>query len=97
MKKRTLYILLILLTAIAFSNCRKNLTRAQAEQLATARLQEYCSRQGLAVSQFPAPSVSSEQDLPWIFDYGPSSSSPRHYVSISIDRFGHTEVHNLIE
>jgi hypothetical protein len=97
MKKRTPAILLILLATIAFSSCRKDLTRAQAEQFADARLHEYCARNGLAVSQFAAPSVSSTEDFPWIFDYGPSSSSPRHLVRISIDRFGHTELNSLVE
>ena len=97
MKKRGLTILLIVLTAIALSSCRKELTRAQAEQLAATRLQKYCQEKGLAVSQFSAPVVSSDKEFPWIFDYGPSTSSPRHLVRIYIDGFGHTEIHNLIE
>jgi hypothetical protein len=97
MKKRSLTVLLIIPMAIAFSNCRLALTRAQADQLANAELRKYCQRESLYVSQFSAPVVSSDKDHPWIFDYGPSSHTPLRLVRIYIDRAGHTELHSLIE
>lgn len=77
---------------LTLNDCSKYaLSRGEAEKIATEKLAEYCEREGLSLSRFPAPQVSSAKDVPWIFDYT-SDTSPRHFVRIHIDECGVVEL-----
>ena len=98
-KMRTLMVLCLTL-ALAFA-CRSGhrerrsywtgkFTKEQAEQIAKEELSKCCSEKGCLPSQFPAPIVTSSDDLPWIFIYE-SKVEPYHSVSIYIDKSGGVE------
>jgi hypothetical protein len=92
--KRLTLILAVLFFVSAMSGCCKQLTRTEAANLATASLEEYCRTNGLKISQFSKPEISSETNHPWIFDYE-SVASAQHLVRIYIDCYGNVERHSM--
>jgi hypothetical protein len=75
-----------------FVRCSKHsVSRIEAQAIATKKLQEYCEREGISTTQFPAPDVHSSQEVPWIFDYT-STTTPRHFVRVHIDECGIVEL-----
>ena len=65
-------------------------TKEEAERIASEELVKCCSAKGCLPSEFPAPTITSSDDLPWIFIYE-SKVEPYHSVSIYIDKSGGVE------
>jgi len=76
--------------------CSKPISKEKADQIARTKLEEYCKNEGIEITRFGKPNISSDKTYPWIYEYV-SSGSPKHILSISIDPNGKTEIHRMIE
>jgi hypothetical protein len=76
--------------------CSKPISKEKAEQIAKTKLEEYCKNEGIEITGFGKPNISSDNKYPWIYEYV-SSGSPKHILLIYIDRYGKTEMHRMIE
>lgn len=77
-------------------SCNHSISREQSLQIADTKLQEYCNKEGLKMSQFADPVISSDAKHPWIYDYK-SKGFPSHLVRIYINKRGDAEIHRMIE
>ena len=76
--------------------CSKFISKEKADQIAKTALEEYCKNEGIEITRFAKPNISSDEKYPWIYEYM-SSGSPRHIFLIHIDRYGNIERHRMIE
>jgi len=91
---------LCLISILIFSSCSGRrahrsywtgrFTKEEAEGIAKEELAKCCLQKGCSPSQFPAPIVTSTDDIPWVFIYE-SRVEPYHSVSIYIDKSGGVE------
>lgn len=79
------------------------ISQAEAERLAAARLEEYVKEEKLSLSQFGKPEVRySDKDAAgkdfnaWEVYYV-SKDKPVRHVSITVDRHGRVELHQMID
>ena len=76
--------------------CSKPISNERAAQIAKTKFEEYCQKEGIEITRFAKPNISSDKKHPWIYEYV-SSGSPKHNLLIYIDPYGKTEMHRIIE
>jgi len=90
---------------LVMASCSKPqaLSQSEAEKLAAARLEEYVKEAKLSLSQFGKPEVRySDKDAAgkdfnaWEVYYV-SKDKPVRHVSITVDRYGRVELHQMID
>ena len=90
---------------LILASCSKPqaISQAEAERLAAARLEEYVTAEKLSLSQFGKPEVRySDKDAAgkdfnaWEVYYV-SKDKPIRHVSITVDRYGRVELHQMID
>ena len=77
-------------------DCSTPISEEKADQIAKAKLEEYCKNEGILGTRFAKPNISSDKKHLWIYEYV-SRESPKHNLLIYIDRYGKTELHRMIE
>jgi hypothetical protein len=88
-----IFVIVFLLLPIG---CSKPISKEKADQIAKTKLEEYCKKEGIEITRFAKPNISSEKKHPWIYEYV-SSGFPKHILLIYIDRYGKTEMARMIE
>ena len=88
-------ILLVALTA-TIASCGSVVTTMKAEKIATQRLADYCTTERLSVTNFSKPTMTSDAEHPWIFDFE-SSTTPKHSIRIYVYKSGRTDTHRMVE
>jgi len=76
--------------------CNKPISKERAERIARTKLEEYFKNEGIEITRFGKPNISSDMKYPWMYEYV-SSGSPKRILSILIDHYGKTEMHRMIE
>ncbi len=77
------------------SLCGKlSVTEIEAKELAKRKLEAYCERGRVDISEFSAPEVSKQEDVPWVIDYTSqkNEAEPYHFVRVTIDNCGRIEL-----
>ena len=86
---------------ISWSSCCNKISEDKAKQLAEISITELCAQKNISKSLFTKYTITSEntsaKHYPWVFDYGPTSSSPSYSVRVLIDCSGEVERQELVE
>ncbi len=76
---------------------KKEITQADAANIATVRLGEYAKRNNIPAAQFSEPDIRFDKKLElWEFYYE-SRESPKHSVNILVDKYGGAEVNSTLK
>jgi hypothetical protein len=86
----------VIIFILLLIGCSKPISKEKADQIAKTKLEEYCKNEGIEITRFGKPNISSDKKYQWIYEYV-SSGSPKHILLIYIDRYGKTEMHRMIE
>ncbi len=93
--KATRVIFLSILTA-TISSCGFVLTTKKAEKIAAQGLVDYCTAERMSVTNFSKPTMTSDVEHSWIFDFE-SSTTPKHSVRIYVYKSRKTDTHRMME
>ncbi len=97
LKKIAFFIFIfVIISPLLPIGCSKPISKEKADQIAKTKLEEYCKNEGIEITRFGKPNISSDEKHPWIYEYV-SSGSSKHNLLIYIDRYGKTEIHRMIE
>jgi hypothetical protein len=91
-----LIIIFVIISPLLPIGCSKPISKEEADQIAKTKLEEYCKKEGIEITRFAKPNISSDKKHPWIYEYV-SSGFPKHILLIYIDRYGKTEMARMIE
>ena len=88
-------IFIVALTA-TMASCGFVVTTKKAEKIAAQRLADYCTTEKMSVTNFSKPTIISDAEHPWIFDFE-STTTPKHSVRIYVYKSGKTDTHRMVE
>jgi len=88
-------IFLVTLTA-TIASCGFVVTTKKAEKIAAQRLADYCTAERMSVTNFSKPTMTSDAEHQWIFDFE-SSTTPKHSVRIYVYKSGKADTHRMVE